>query len=78
MIFSFSKVELSSYLTVCIDLFTYPKPVDSALNGHAITGGCMLALACDYWLMAAGKATDLTPTFQKPERFRSKATMGLK
>ena len=37
-------------------LFTYPKPVVTALNGHAIAGGCMLALACDYRIMVSGKA----------------------
>jgi Delta3-Delta2-enoyl-CoA isomerase len=38
------------------DLFAYPKPVVAALNGHAVAGGCMLALACDARLIAAGKA----------------------
>jgi len=37
-------------------LFTYPKPVVAALNGHAIAGGCMLALACDFRIMVSGKA----------------------
>lgn len=37
-------------------LFLYPKPVIAALNGHAIAGGCMLSNACDYRIIAEGKA----------------------
>ena len=36
-------------------LFGHPKPVVAALNGHAVAGGCMLALACDARILAAGK-----------------------
>jgi enoyl-CoA hydratase len=35
-------------------LFTYPKPVVAAVNGHAIAGGWALACACDYRVMADG------------------------
>jgi enoyl-CoA hydratase len=35
-------------------LFTFPRPVVAALNGHAIAGGCVIALAADVRLMAEG------------------------
>jgi enoyl-CoA hydratase len=34
--------------------FTFPRPVVAAINGHAIAGGCVFALACDARLMADG------------------------
>lgn len=57
---SYSKESFSSFLKrftgLYTYLFTYPKPVVAALNGHTVAGGCMLALACDYRLMVSGKA----------------------
>ena len=57
---SFDKAQFTQFLTGFTDLyaylFTYPKPVVAALNGHTIAGGCMLALACDYRAMVTGKA----------------------
>src|SRR5215468_10379351 len=35
-------------------LFTFPRPVVAAVNGHAIAGGCVIVLACDVRLMAGG------------------------
>lgn len=29
-------------------LYTYPGPTAAAVNGHAIAGGCVLALCCDH------------------------------
>jgi 3,2-trans-enoyl-CoA isomerase len=56
---SFDKARFTQFLTRFTDLhtylFLYPKPVVAALNGHTIAGGCMLALACDYRVMATGK-----------------------
>ena len=37
-----------------LDLFAFPKPLIVATNGHAIAGGCIMTLAGDYRLMAAG------------------------
>ncbi len=36
-------------------LFTYPRPIVAAVNGHAIAGGCILAAACDRRVMNRDK-----------------------
>jgi len=33
-------------------VFSFPRPVVAAVNGHAIAGGCVLALQCDLRLIA--------------------------
>jgi enoyl-CoA hydratase len=38
-------------------LFTFPRPVVAAVNGHAIAGGAVAMLACDARLMAEGTGT---------------------
>jgi enoyl-CoA hydratase/carnithine racemase len=40
---------------LCLDLYTWPKPTIAAITGHAIAGGCILALCCDYRLIAQGR-----------------------
>ncbi len=49
-------VFLRKFTSLYTYIFLFPKPVVAALNGHTIAGGCMLAAACDYRLMVAGKA----------------------
>lgn len=38
----------------CMALYTLPKPTVAGLRGHAVAGGCILALCCDYRIMAPG------------------------
>lgn len=40
--------------------FMYPKPMIAAINGAATAGGCILALACDYRIMAEGTIIGLS------------------
>ena len=42
------------YRDVHTSLLTFPKPTLAQMNGHAIAGGCVLVLACDYRLGAEG------------------------
>jgi enoyl-CoA hydratase len=45
-------------------LFTFPRPVVAAVNGHAMAGGWILACSCDYRVMAAGYGKIGTPELQ--------------
>ena len=49
--------EFLPELSACFrEWFAFSKPAVAAINGHAIAGGCVIACACDYRIMAAGKA----------------------
>ena len=39
----------------CLELYTVPKPAIAAITGHAIAGGSILALCCDYRHIAEGR-----------------------
>lgn len=39
----------------CLELYTLPKPTIAAITGHAIAGGTILALCCDYRHIAEGR-----------------------
>jgi enoyl-CoA hydratase/carnithine racemase len=47
---------LARFNELILDLFSYPGATVAAIAGHAIAGGCLLALACDVRVMAAGRS----------------------
>ena len=49
------KVFFTAFNRVCQSLYTLPKPTVAAITGHAVAGGCILALCCDYRFIAEGK-----------------------
>lgn len=48
------RAAWGDFLLAARTLAESPVPVVAALNGHSPAGGCVLALCCDYRVMAAG------------------------
>lgn len=52
------RAEISAFLAafngLILDLFSYRGPTAAAINGHAVAGGCLLAMACDLRFMVSG------------------------
>jgi len=46
---------IRSFDNLCLELYAFPKPIIGALTGHAIAAGCILALCCDYRVIASKK-----------------------
>lgn len=57
-LYDLSRSELTTtyraFNQLCLDLYTFPKPTIMAMKGHAIAGGTILALCCDYRYIAVG------------------------
>jgi enoyl-CoA hydratase len=50
----YTQQFLASLVDAFLAIFDYPGPVVAAVNGHALAGGCVLAMAADMRLMSAG------------------------
>jgi enoyl-CoA hydratase/carnithine racemase len=49
------EIFYRSFNQACLELYTLPKPTVAAITGHAVAGGCILALCCDQRLIANGR-----------------------
>lgn len=46
---------LARFNRLIVDLFSYPGPTGAAISGHAVAGGCLLAMCCDLRIMTEGR-----------------------
>ncbi|HLY18562.1 MAG TPA: enoyl-CoA hydratase/isomerase family protein [Bryobacteraceae bacterium] len=57
-VFTYDRDGMAAFFGRFIDLYesvyTCPKPVVAALSGHTFAGGAILAIACDFRVMAEG------------------------
>ena len=45
----------NKFLNLTVSLASFKKPLIAAISGHCPAGGCVLAICCDYRVMAEGK-----------------------
>lgn len=58
-LYHYNEAEAESFwhlfLNFTAAITAFRKPMVAAINGHSPAGGCVIALACDYRVMAEGK-----------------------
>jgi 3,2-trans-enoyl-CoA isomerase len=58
-LYNYTAAEAESFwhlfLNFIANITAFKKPLVAAVNGHSPAGGCVIALACDYRIMAEGK-----------------------
>lgn len=58
-LYNYGEEEVRTFWNLFLDfaatLISFKKPIIAAINGHSPAGGCVIALACDYRVMAEGK-----------------------
>src|SRR5207237_3035279 len=57
--YDYNEVQISEFwfdfLAMQNTLAAFKKPMVAAVSGHSPAGGCVLAICCDYRIMAEGK-----------------------
>ena len=58
-LYDYNEEELKSFFQLFFkftaNLVAFKKPIIAAISGHSPAGGCVMALACDYRIMAEGQ-----------------------
>ncbi len=58
-LYDYNEVQIKTFwkdfLALVSALAAFKKPLIGAINGHSPAGGCVLAICCDYRVMAEGK-----------------------
>ena len=58
-VYGYNEVQVKSFWTDFFELqrvlISFKKPLVAAISGHSPAGGCVLAICCDYRLMAEGE-----------------------
>ncbi|MEJ2882577.1 enoyl-CoA hydratase/isomerase family protein [Pedobacter sp. GR22-6] len=58
-LYNYNETEVADFWNLFLDfvatLTAFKKPMIAAVNGHSPAGGCVIALACDYRIMAEGQ-----------------------
>jgi len=58
-LYNYNEEQIKSLWETFIDLIytlaAFPKPTIASVTGHAPAGGCVLAICCDYRIMAEGE-----------------------
>lgn len=58
-LYNYNEQQIKEFWISFLDLISvfaaFKKPAVAAINGHSPAGGCVLALCCDYRIMADGK-----------------------
>lgn len=58
-LYNYNEGEVESFWRLFLDftanITSFKKPLVAAINGHSPAGGCIIALACDYRVMAEGR-----------------------